>query len=379
MEEDGEAMPASAKKRGLSARDRRLIKKYGSLEEAERVLSARPTDDNDNASVSAVSIATTTDTLQAAKRGKKAKQKRTKKKYADQDDEDRELALMLLHGVGKEGKSKDKNKQKVAEPSETQQMVAAETSAALKKDVSKLIEGLDDAVRKELADCVAIEDSEGTVIHAWQKIETDIIEQLLALQPQEAQLAAAKRLRSLNTINHVDNLSMSLSGIIRTIRRHGYENLERKVEEDKEKAAKGTRNTKQDHGFSSGANAVDADEDVGDDTAEVSKLTGKPTSDDVLTFAIPVFAPYQTLSKYALRVKLTPGNMKRGKAAKQALDMLLAVPGQDLHDQRLREMIKHVNDNDWVQSLISDVKISAPGASKAQKQQKAKSKKKKGK
>jgi predicted ribosome quality control (RQC) complex YloA/Tae2 family protein len=379
-EDDGQVMPTTAKKRGLSARDRRLIKKYGSLEEAERILSARSGEDNDSVSVSAASIATTTETQPVAKRGKKAKQKRTKKKYADQDDEDRELALMLLHGVGKDDKQKYKSKQKVAEPSETQQMVAAETSAVLKKDVSKLLEGLDDAVRKELADCVAIEDAAGTITHEWQKIETDIIEQLLALQPQEAQLAATKRLRSLTTINHVDNLSMSLSGIIRTIRRHGYENLERKIEEDKEKAANGPRNTaNRDDGFSPALNTIEADEDVGDDTAEVSKLTGKPTSDDVLTFAIPVFAPYQTLSKYALRVKLTPGNMKRGKAAKQALDMLLAVPGQDPHDQRLREMIKHVNDNDWVQSLISDVKISAAGASKAQKQQKAKSKKKKGK
>ena len=122
---------------------------------------------------------------------------------------------------------------------------------------------------------------------------------------------------------------------------------------------------------------MDIDEDVGDDTTELSKLTGKPISDDVLLYAMPVFAPYQTLTQYSLRVKLAPGNMKRGKAAKGAIEMLSAAAGQDANGKRLREMIKAVPDNDWVQSLISDVKISSAGASKVTKQQKAKSKKNK--
>ena len=94
---------------------------------------------------------------------------------------------------------------------------------------------------------------------------------------------------------------------------------------------------------------------------------------------MPVFAPYQTLSQYSLRVKLAPGNMKRGKAAKQAIDMLAAASGPDANGKRLKELMKFVSDNDWIQALISDVKISSPGASKVTKQQKAKSRKNKGK
>jgi NFACT protein C-terminal domain len=45
----------------------------------------------------------------------------------------------------------------------------------------------------------------------------------------------------------------------------------------------------------------DIDDDAIDDTGELSKLTGKPHPDDLLVFAVPVCAPYQTLSQYAYR------------------------------------------------------------------------------
>uniref|UniRef100_A0A7S3KZD8 NFACT RNA-binding domain-containing protein n=1 Tax=Amphora coffeiformis TaxID=265554 RepID=A0A7S3KZD8_9STRA len=371
-------------KKGLSARDRKLIKKYGSLEEAERVLASRPTD-GDNGSVSmSASAATTTDGPEQPgnKRGKKAKLKRAKKKYGDQDEEDRELAMLLLQGSTKKDKRKEKTKQKQGEPTEAQQQVAAETSAVLKKDVSVLVEGLDEDVRNALGDSVEFETPDGGVSRDWQKIDFDIVEQLLALQPREAQLAAAKRLRSLSMGKNIDNLSLSLAGIIRTIRKHGYENLEKKVEEEEQTVANEAENEKGQNVASKEseipvANEVDVDEDVGDDTAELTKLTGIPVAEDSLLYAMPVFAPYQTLTKYALRVKLTPGNMKRGKAAKAAIEMLLAASGQDGNGKRMKEMIKVINDNDFVQTLISDVKITSAGASKVTKQQKAKSKKNK--
>ncbi|VDP78746.1 unnamed protein product [Echinostoma caproni] len=42
-------------------------------------------------------------------------------------------------------------------------------------------------------------------------------------------------------------------------------------------------------------------------------FTGKPIEDDVLLYALPVCAPYSALSSYKFKVKLTPGNAKRGK------------------------------------------------------------------
>lgn len=51
---------------------------------------------------------------------------------------------------------------------------------------------------------------------------------------------------------------------------------------------------------------------------ELLKLTGNPHPNDILLFAIPVCAPYSSLlNHYKYRVKLTPGAMKKGKAAHQ--------------------------------------------------------------
>ena len=66
------------------------------------------------------------------------------------------------------------------------------------------------------------------------------------------------------------------------------------------------------------------------DAERVSKVdwfTGAPFHSDVLTFAVPVVAPYAALQSYRYKVKLTPGSQKKGKAAKQAMDVLLRLPG----------------------------------------------------
>lgn len=178
---------------------------------------------------------------------------------------------------------------------------------------------------------------------------------------------------------------LSFPGILRTIRKYGFENIEkeaneadvvkRKTRAEKDTEAEKWKQTMAEEGLVDS----DLDEDAVDDTTELSKLTGKPHSEDLLLSAVPVCAPYQTLSQYAYRVKLTPGNMKRGKAAKQCLDMFLkansgkASAGGD----RQLDLIKKVPDNDWVNVICADVKISAAGASKAAKKYKAATKKSK--
>jgi hypothetical protein len=42
-------------------------------------------------------------------------------------------------------------------------------------------------------------------------------------------------------------------------------------------------------------------------------LTAVPLPDDVLLFAVPVCAPYISMTNYKYKVKLTPGNVKKGK------------------------------------------------------------------
>lgn len=60
--------------------------------------------------------------------------------------------------------------------------------------------------------------------------------------------------------------------------------------------------------------------------AEVKVLTGQPLEDDELLYAVPMCAPYDALAKCKFRVKLVPGQQKKGKAAKQALEVLSATP-----------------------------------------------------
>ncbi|XP_030418670.1 nuclear export mediator factor NEMF isoform X1 [Gopherus evgoodei] len=51
----------------------------------------------------------------------------------------------------------------------------------------------------------------------------------------------------------------------------------------------------------------------------LNSLTGQPHLEDILLFAIPICAPYTTMTNYKYKVKLTPGTQKKGKAAKTAL------------------------------------------------------------
>lgn len=177
-------------------------------------------------------------------------------------------------------------------------------------------------------------------------------------------------------------LNRCYTGIIRTIRKHGYKDLgqgengdaaPRKTKAEKDKEESQWKRTMEEEGV---LVDDDLDDDAVDDTAELSKLTGKPQAEDMLLSAVPVCAPYQTLSQYAYRVKLTPGNMKRGKASKQCVDMFLkAKKGSDGADRQL-DLIKRVGDNDWVQAICGDVKLATAGASKMAKKNKANIKKK---
>jgi hypothetical protein len=110
---------------------------------------------------------------------------------------------------------------------------------------------------------------------------------------------------------------------------------------------------------------------------ELDSLTGIPRADDVLMYAVPVVGPYAALANYKFKVKLTPGTLKKGKAVKQAVE-LLARAQEAL--QRERELMRAVPDADMVNTMVGTVKISAAGlqqlkqASKKAKKSAAKSK-----
>ncbi|KAL0075765.1 fibronectin-binding protein A N-terminus-domain-containing protein [Phycomyces blakesleeanus] len=97
-----------------------------------------------------------------------------------------------------------------------------------------------------------------------------------------------------------------------------------------------------------------------DEVANLSvldSLTPNPLPEDIIHFAIPVCAPYNSLQKYKYKVKLTPGSLKRGKAIKQAQNVFLTSTDST---QREKELIKSVPDMEAINTMMSKVKVSAP-------------------
>lgn len=216
-----ELSDAQPRKSGLSVRDRKLIKKYGSLQAAKEAAGTRTGQNEDcreqivEASATASAVSNGQVTL---KRGQKAKLKRAGRKYADQDDEDRHLAMLLLHGdendkTKKSGRLRTQGKVSVTD---TQKVVAAETVALLVKDASAVAGKLSDDVRSILAECVTVltvdENTGSSPTIRWDKFDADTLDQVVALTPVEAQVAVAMRLLNLKQTTRVDNFSASLGG-----------------------------------------------------------------------------------------------------------------------------------------------------------------------
>ena len=386
-----DANDSGGKRRGLSVRERKLIKKYGSIEAAEDILggSIGKTENAQRKAASSTSEGKNQSQGGATTRGKKAKLRKAKKKYGDQDDEDRKLAMLALQGGEKAKRKTGRGKENLTM---SQKKVAAETAALLLKDSSKVASQLPEKVQSILADCVMVAPNDSNNQNnslpevRWDKFDASTLEQLMTLDSMEAQLAAANRLRDLKKTVRIDNFSASLGGIIRAIKKHGHTSIDTAIKNQNspDKSKRKTRGEKKeelakwkDSLADEGIDDADMDDDAIDDTLELSKLTAKPVAEDLILFAVPVCAPYHTLSQYSYRVKLTPGNMKRGKAAKQCLDILTKSDTAKTSPAAARQidLIKKVNENDWVKVICADVKISAAGASKAVKKQKMSSKK----
>lgn len=372
--------PSAKTKKGMSVKERKLIRKYGSLEAAKAAEEERQKAEEARKKEANVAPSVAKDNTDVPptnyKRGRKSKMKRMAKKYADQDEEDRELAMLALHAGEK---LKMIGRKKEPEINETEKEAAAQTVAILKKDASVVAERFPEEVRNILAKCVTVVNGEDTIVR-WDKFDADVLEQLESFDLLEEQIAAANRLLGLKESTRIDNFSASLAGIIRTIKKFGHRGLakeettnddgKRKTKAEKEAEEKSWKQTLAEEGIVEDDSEIDAV----DDTVELSKLTGKPLNEDLILFAVPVCAPYQTLSKYAYRVKLTPGSMKRGKASKQCITMYLKDGQKSAFVDRNKDLIRKVADNEWVSAICGDVKISAAGASKAMKNQKSKSK-----
>lgn len=111
------------------------------------------------------------------------------------------------------------------------------------------------------------------------------------------------------------------------------------------------------------------------DVDVIDALTGQPLAEDELLFAVPVIAPYNTLTNYKcvfvlfylssiltvsfsrFKVKLTPGTGKKGKAAKMAVSIFSR---DRATTQREKDLLKAVKDDQLARNFPGKVKLSAP-------------------
>jgi predicted ribosome quality control (RQC) complex YloA/Tae2 family protein len=92
----------------------------------------------------------------------------------------------------------------------------------------------------------------------------------------------------------------------------------------------------------------------------LSALTGRPRGDDVLLYAMAVCAPYDALGDYKYKIKITPGNFKKGKSAKLAITAFLH---QAEATDREKELIRSIPDTELAMVMISNAKLQMAGLS----------------
>lgn len=112
---------------------------------------------------------------------------------------------------------------------------------------------------------------------------------------------------------------------------------------------------------------LDLADDEKEKLSELDSLTAKPYTDDILLYAVPVCGPYNALQGYKYRVKLTPGNAKRGKAAKTAMNVFVHMPEAT---PREKELMKAMNDPELVAAIVGNTKVTAPGLTQLKHRQK---------
>ncbi|KAM3358212.1 ribosome quality control complex subunit NEMF [Capsicum galapagoense] len=100
---------------------------------------------------------------------------------------------------------------------------------------------------------------------------------------------------------------------------------------------------------------------------DVDYLTGNPLPNDILLYAVPVCGPYNAVRSFKYRVKLVPGTVKRGKAAKTAMNLFSHMPEAT---SREKELMKACTDPELVAAIMGNVKITSAGLTQLKQKQK---------
>lgn len=251
-------------------------------------------------------------------RGKRNKAKRIASKYADQDEEDLILAagLLGLQGV-------DKKKQEVAEREKAFKptKAAEEETVAAEEEEDKEEEEEDDEAASDPAASPLFEDDSTKICFNCKE--------------------RGHVFKSCPRRGAADGTTFSQA---------------KKMAESEEAAA--LDHLKEEEGMPEG-DETDNAASAAAEALELQALTGRPTATDLSHFILPVCAPYDALSEYKYRLKLLPGMGKKGKAAKQALQLFRQ---SDKATTAETDLLKLVPEQDIINVLLSNLKLAAPGA-----------------
>jgi predicted ribosome quality control (RQC) complex YloA/Tae2 family protein len=106
--------------------------------------------------------------------------------------------------------------------------------------------------------------------------------------------------------------------------------------------------------------------DVDNYHLKISGLLSSPNKTDKITDCIPVFAPWSALNKFAYKVKLQPGNLKKGKTVSDIIEVFkkrtkdLQEENSDWYDNN--NLIELINQQDFLMSLTaSKFKVGSGG------------------
>lgn len=96
---------------------------------------------------------------------------------------------------------------------------------------------------------------------------------------------------------------------------------------------------------------------------EADSLTGQPAKDDTLLFCVPMCAPHISTNSYKYRIKLVPGNLKKGKAVSLLTYTWLNLEGIT---ETEKQLIKSMNETDLITVLPGKVSIASAAVKKIQ-------------
>ncbi|KYQ88372.1 DUF814 family protein [Tieghemostelium lacteum] len=291
----------------------------------------------------------------------KNKLKKIKEKYGDQDEEERKERMEILGSAGnKKDKKKDKknknNQQQQNKGSKQQQQnnnnnnknkpTSSTTTTTTTTTTTSLNEEkptTPTAVTKEEKEEVVLDDIDSDSASDMSEGEEEEEEEEKIKAEEEGKTQEEREL---------------IQEKRRQLRKEKKEQMKKEQEEIKKILEE------ENSGMAVDPNLVNTNIDT---------LTGQPLENDILHFAIPVIAPYSVFNNYKFKVKLTPGHQKRGKAAKQAMQVLIQLQNITKIE---KDLIKGIKDEDLAANMLSDVRIHAPNllATKLQEKKEKKAK-----